>query len=76
MRISDFSYKLPVKDSPDLAEAEGRQLPPVSATVYLDHYTMESIKQVCRRENRRISDVISDAVQRYLRERTKRSFED
>jgi hypothetical protein len=44
--------------------------------VYLDHYTMESIKQVCRHENRRISDVISDAVQRYLRERTKRSFED
>ena len=76
MRISDFAYKLPVKDSPDLVQAEERRLPPVSATVYLDHYTMESIKQVCRRENRRISDVISDAVERYLRERTKRSFDD
>ena len=76
MRISNVAYKLPVKDSPALAEAEAQRLPPVSATVYLDHYTMESIKQVCRHENRRISDVISDAVQRYLRERAKRSFED
>ena len=76
MRVSDLAYKLPVKDSPDLAEAEGQRLAPVSATVYLDHYTMESIKLVCRRENRRISDVISDAVERDLRERTKRAFDD
>jgi hypothetical protein len=47
----------------------------VSATVYLDANALGRIKQVCRQENRRISDVISEAVDSYLRERTKFAFE-
>jgi hypothetical protein len=47
----------------------------VSATVYLDANALERIKQVCREENRRISDVIGEAVDTYLRERTKFAFE-
>lgn len=77
MRATDPSYKLPVKESPDLVQAEGQQrVAPMSATVYLEAYTMECIKQVCRDENRRISDVICDAVERYLRERTRQAFDD
>jgi hypothetical protein len=47
----------------------------VSATVYLQVHAMERIKQMCREENRRISDVISEAVDTYFRERTKFAFE-
>ena len=75
MRKYDPSNKLPVKESPDLADASGRRPDSVSATVYLDANALERIKQVCREENRRISDVISEAVDTYLRERTKFAFE-
>jgi hypothetical protein len=75
MRKHDPSNKLPVKDSPDLADTSGRRGEAVSATVYLDAHAMERIKQVCREENRRISDVISDAVDSYLRDRTAYAFE-
>ena len=47
----------------------------VSATVYLDAHAMDRIERVCRDENRRISDVICEAVDQYLRERTKYAFE-
>jgi hypothetical protein len=73
--MRSVSYKLPVQESPDLADSDSQRLAAVSATVYLDSYTLECIKQVCREENRRISDVICDAVERYLRERTKMAFE-
>jgi len=36
---------------------------------------MARIKEVCREENRRISDVICEAIDSYLRERTKLAFE-
>lgn len=75
MRTRDVPPKLPVQESPDLVDSGNERLPAVSATVYLDPYTLDCIKQVCREENRRISDVISDAVERYLRERTKMAFE-
>ena len=75
MRKYDPSNKLPVKESPDLADTSGRRPDSVSATVYLDANALERIKQVCREENRRISDVISEAVDIYLRERTKYAFE-
>ena len=69
------SNRLPVKESPDLADTSGRRSEVVSATVYLDAHAMRCIKQVCHEENRRISDVISEAVDNYLRERTKWAFE-
>ena len=75
MRKYDPSNKLPVKESPDLADTSSRRPASVSATVYLDANALERIKQVCREENRRISDVISEAVDIYLRERTKYAFE-
>jgi hypothetical protein len=75
MRKYDPSNKLPVKESPDLAETSSRRAEAVSATVYLDAHAMKRIKQVCREENRRISDVISEAVDIYLRERTTDAFE-
>jgi hypothetical protein len=76
MRRYDPSYRLPVRESPNLADSFGRRPDTVSATVYLEPHAMERIKQVCRDENRRISDVISEAVDSYLRERTKLAFED
>ena len=75
MRRYDPSYRLPVQESPDLADTSGRRPDTVSATVYLDPHAMERIKEVCRDENRRISDVICEAVDSYLRERTKLAFE-
>ena len=75
MRRYDPPYRLPVRESPDLADTSGRRPDTVSATVYLDAHAMERIKEVCREENRRISDVISEAVDNYLRERTKYEFE-
>ena len=75
MRQSAFSNKLPVQESPGLADASGRRPDTMSATVYLDLNAMERIKEVCREENRRISDVISEAIDGYLRERTKLAFE-
>ena len=67
--------RLPVSDSPDLADSSARRPEAMSATVYLDAHAMERIKRVCREENRRISDVICEAVDNYLRERTKYEFE-
>jgi hypothetical protein len=75
MRRLDPSYKLPVQESPNLADTSGRRLEAVSATVYLEPHAMERIKEVCLEENRRISDVICEAVDSYLRERTKLAFE-
>jgi hypothetical protein len=75
MRKYDQSHRLPVRESPDLADTAGRRTEAVSATVYLEVHALERIKQVCREENRRISDVISEAVDFYLRERTKFAFE-
>jgi hypothetical protein len=75
MRRYAFSNKLPVRESPDLADASGRRLDTVSATVCLDLHAMDRIKDVCRDENRRISDVISEAVDGYLRQRTQLAFE-
>jgi hypothetical protein len=75
MRKYDLPHRLPVQDSPDLADAFGRRGETVSATVYLDVHALDRIKQVCREENRRISDVISEAVDIYLRERTAYAFE-
>ena len=49
--------------------------PANNATVYLDLHAMERVKEVCRQENRRISDVICEAVDSYLRERAKLAFE-
>jgi hypothetical protein len=76
MRRFDRSYRLPVQESPDLADTSIRRPETVSATVYLEPRALERIKEVCRDENRRISDVISEAVDSYLRERTKLAFED
>ena len=75
MRRYDPSDRLPVQESPDLADTSGRRPDTVSATVYLDPHAMARIKEVCRDENRRISDVICEAVDSYLRERTKLAFE-
>ena len=69
MRKHDLPNKLPVKESPKLADGSSWRLAPVSATVYLDANTLERIKQVCREENLRISDVLADAVDCYLRGR-------
>ena len=41
----------------------------VSATVYLLPDKLELIKQICADKNHRISDLISDAVDDYLRKR-------
>ena len=41
----------------------------VSATVYLLPDQLELIKQICADKNHRISDLISDAVDDYLRKR-------
>src|SRR4051794_20510135 len=71
MRQYDPSNKLPVRESPALAYTSSRRPEAVSATVYLDAHAMDRIKQVCREENRRISDVICEAVELYLRERTR-----
>jgi hypothetical protein len=43
----------------------------VSATVYLLPDQLELIKQICADKNRRISDLISEAVDDYLRKRAK-----
>ena len=75
MRQSAFSNKLPVQESPGLADASGRRPDTMSATVYLDLNAMERIKEVCREENRRISDVICEAVDGYLHQRTQLAFE-
>jgi hypothetical protein len=75
MRKFNLPGRLPVSESPDLADAFGRRPEAVSATVYLDAHAMDRIKRVCRDENRRISDVICEAVDQYLRERTKYAFE-
>jgi hypothetical protein len=75
MRQFAFSNKLPVQESPGLADASGRRPDTMSATVYLDLNAMERIKEVCREENRRISDVICEAVDGYLRQRTQLAFE-
>jgi hypothetical protein len=75
LRKHELSHKFPVKESPDLADTAGRRPEAASATVYLEVHAMERIKQVCREENRRISDVISEAVDIYLREHTKFAFE-
>jgi Ribbon-helix-helix domain len=40
----------------------------VSATVYLLPDKLELIKQICARTNHRISDLISEAIDDYLRE--------
>ena len=75
MRRFNPSYRLPIQESPNLADTSVRRPDTVSATVNLDPHAMARIKEVCRDENRRISDVISDAVDSYLRERTKLAFE-
>ena len=67
--------RLPVRESPDLADTSSRRPESVSATVYLDAHALERIKRVCWEENRRISDVICEAIDGYLRERTKLAFE-
>ena len=41
----------------------------VSVTVYLLPDQLELIKQICADKNRRISDLISEAVDDYLRKR-------
>jgi len=74
-RYDDPSNKLPVRESPDLADPSSRRPDAVSATVYLEARALARIKQVCREENRRISDVICEAVDLYLRERTRFAFE-
>jgi len=76
VRRYDPSYRLPIQESPKLADTSIRRADTVSATVYLELDAMERIKEVCRDENRRISDVISEAVDSYLRERTTLAFED
>ena len=75
MRKYDFPNRLPVQDSPNLADAFSRRVETVSATVYLDVHALDRIKELCREDNRRISDVISEAVDNYLRERTTYAFE-
>ncbi len=60
---------------PGLADTSGRRPDTVSATVYLEPHALARIKEVCREENRRISDVICEAIDSYLRERTKLAFE-
>jgi hypothetical protein len=75
MRWYDPSNKLPVRESPGLADPSSRRADAVSATVYLEAHALDRIKQVCREENRRISDVICEAVDLYLRERTRFAFE-
>ena len=75
MRWSEPSNRLPVRESPGLADTSGRRPDTVSATVYLEPHAIARIKEVCREENRRISDVICEAIDGYLRERTKLAFE-
>jgi hypothetical protein len=75
MRKFDPPGRLPLRESPDLADTSSRRAESVSATVYLEAHALDRIKRVCREENRRISDVICDAVDQYLRERTKYAFE-
>jgi hypothetical protein len=75
MRKFNPPGRLPVSDSPDLADPSARRPESMSATVYLDAHAMDRIKQVCLDENRRISDVICEAVDQYLRERTKYAFD-
>ena len=75
MRRSESSNTLPVRESPGLADTSVRRPDTVSATVYLEPHAMTRIKEVCREENRRISDVICEAVDSYLRQRTQLAFE-
>jgi hypothetical protein len=75
MRNCEPSNKLPVRESPGLADRSGRRPNTVSATVTLDPHAMARIKEVCCAENRRISDVICEAIDSYLRERTRLEFE-
>jgi hypothetical protein len=46
----------------------------VSATVYLLPDKLQLIKQICANKNRRISDLISDAVDDYLANVAKSHF--
>jgi hypothetical protein len=56
--------KVPRSVSNDSAEMAGKNL--VSATVYLLPDRLDLIKQICADKNRRISDLISEAVDDYL----------
>jgi len=46
----------------------------VSATVYLLPDTLQRIKKICAHKNKRISDLISDAVDDYLANVAKSPF--